>query len=220
MSHYQIEERIEGERGCGWRKPGGLYMVGDGPPAECCQLPFELHVCRTCGQGIKPTRGFTWITPRLLFDKIRLFNFGNCDKDPACALPHIVNSESVTYAGLLWIGEKFYKTDRAFVDEAKIMGMSRRIAQIPREFELGKTWVFLAHRKTQFEPPTGIHTKIDPADFRRPAIFAFFKPSRIEYVIDPDSDTPAKLEKLARRGITLVQVHQRQTEMHYHATRT
>jgi hypothetical protein len=214
MSRYQVEELIEGERGCGFRKPGGLYLVGDGPPAKCCQLPFELHVCPTCGQGIKPTRGWTWIIPRALFKQYRLDD-DPCDKDPFCALPRIVDRISVEFSGLLWIGEKYYKTDKAFVDEARVMGMSRRIAQVPREFELGRTWVFLAHRKTQFEPPAGIHTEIDPEDFRRPAIFAFFRPSRIEYVIDPDNDTPAKLEKLAQRGITLVEVHKRQTEIDY-----
>lgn len=214
MSGYSVEQRIEGERGCGYRKPGGLYLVGDGPPAVCCRLPFELHIFPTCGQGIKPTRGWTWINPRALFKHISI-DTEQCEKDPFCVLPLLVNSPSVTFAGLLWIGEQHYKTDKAFVDESQLMGISRRIANVPREFELGKTWVFLAHRKTQFKPPSAIHTQVDPADFRRPAIFSFFIPCRIEYVIDPDNDTPAELQKLYNRGITLVEIHKRQTELDY-----
>lgn len=212
MSGYSVEQRIEGERGCGYRKPRGLYLVGDGPPAECCQLPFELHVCPTCGQGIKPSRGWTWIIPRKLFEHL---NGWECDKYPVCPLPLLVNSTTTTFAGLLWIGEQHYKTDKAFVDEFQLMGISRRIANVPRDFEIGKTWVFLAHRKTQFRIPPSIHTTVDPADFRRPAIFSFFKPCRIEYVVDPDNDTPADLQKLYNRGITLVEIHKRQTELDY-----
>jgi len=57
----------EGPRGCGYRKTGGIYLVCDGPGHPCEILPMEMHVCSTCDQGIKPSRGWTWINPEELF---------------------------------------------------------------------------------------------------------------------------------------------------------
>ena len=52
---------VEGVRGCGWRKPGGLYLVSGNLSEPCPRLPVETAVCPTCGEGIKPARGFTWV---------------------------------------------------------------------------------------------------------------------------------------------------------------
>lgn len=41
-------------------------------------------------------------------------------------------------AGLLWIGEQYYKPPRDFITEADRLGVSRRIGAIPRQFEIGK----------------------------------------------------------------------------------
>jgi hypothetical protein len=51
----------EKPRGCGRRKPGGLYLVAPGDGAPCCKLPIKLDVCPTCHAGIKPARGWTWV---------------------------------------------------------------------------------------------------------------------------------------------------------------
>lgn len=56
----------EAKRGCGYRKVGGLYLVAGKTGAACCKLPLPLTVCPCCGQGIKQTRGWTWVDPSKL----------------------------------------------------------------------------------------------------------------------------------------------------------
>jgi hypothetical protein len=94
-------------------------------------------------------------------------------------------------AGLIWIGEGHYSSTRAFIREADDMGISRRITSIPRGFEVGVTWVFLAHPKGMLKlvdgPPDGLFDK-EPQ--HRPAIFMAFKPSKIERIVkQSDYDT-------------------------------
>lgn len=189
---------VEGPRGCGFRKPGGLYLVCPGEPVECCKLPLPLTVCHSCGHGIKPTRGWTWITPDDIFGET-----GQCESVTR-GLSCLLARELPARAGLLWIGEQYYATPEAFCREAKSMGISRRIATIPRGFALGETWVFLAHRKTQLD-----------ADNAGAAVFGFFKPARVEYVVregEAESD-PDKLERLEKQGVTLVDVKPLQMDL-------
>lgn len=56
-----VRTSVEGARGCGFRKPGGLYLVSGGLSEECPLLPIEMEVCPTCGEGVKPARGWTWV---------------------------------------------------------------------------------------------------------------------------------------------------------------
>jgi hypothetical protein len=63
-----IETRVESKRGCGYRKPGGLYLVSGGFAKTCYKLPIGLTVCPCCNQGIKPARGFTWISAEFIKD--------------------------------------------------------------------------------------------------------------------------------------------------------
>ena len=65
-----IETRITAPRGCGLRKPGGLYLVAGAPNAPCGKLPLELTVCPCCGQGIKFARGWTWVDADRLFKDV------------------------------------------------------------------------------------------------------------------------------------------------------
>lgn len=185
-----IEDRVERKRGCGFRKEGGFYLVANGPAVGCGKLPIPLAVCPCCHAGIKPTRGWTWINgTALAAEKV-------CDFQPSdtgcefCPL-----AKPMGRVGLLWIGEKFYKTPEDFQRESIEQGISRRISQIPRDFKVGETYVWLAHRKT---------IKNEDGTFT-PAVFRIFRPQRIEYVVKKD-DSDEKLDKLAERGITLVRV--------------
>lgn len=186
----RIEERIERKRRCGWRKPGGIYVVSGGMPRECGKLPFPLVVCPICHSGIKFSRGWTWINlAELLKDKPCRFDCSKFEE------PCILNDDcisSLTKVGLLWIGEKFY-TATMFAMEANDMGISRRIPNIPRGFELGKTWIALAHRKSISD---------DSVD---PAIMYMFKPTAIEYIVG-GSESEEKLQRLVNKGVTLVNV--------------
>ena len=112
----------EPARGCGFRKKGGIYLVSDGLAAPCGRLPIPLDVCPCCGAGIKPTRGWTWIQPRMIIEKT---------EPPACSGDYCtecpVGGDIPERAGLLWIGEKFYATVEQFEIEAARLGVSRRI---------------------------------------------------------------------------------------------
>lgn len=183
-----IIQSVEKKRGCGYRKKGGIYLMGGSLGAPCCKLPFELSVCPCCSSGIKPTRGFTWITTQL-------FEGQKCTSERSNSC--IMNTARVRL-GLLWIGEKFYKTPDDFIRESETQGISRRIAQVPRDFKVGETWIALAHRKA-IE-----YTEENEKKFKA-GIFQMFKPYRIDYVVKGD-ETDEELERMEKRGFTLIDV--------------
>lgn len=86
--------------------------------------------------------------------------------------------------------------------EATIQGVSKRIAAVPKDFQLGVDWVLLAHRKAvpAMDP--------DGQAIQLPGIFQAFKPTAIEYVVKGD-ESQEELERLAKRGITLVDVERK-----------
>lgn len=190
---------VEPRRGCGYRKVGGLYLVGGGMAAPCGKLPLPLSVCPACGGGIKPSRGFTWVNPSLLFLS------GPCgDSDGGwgrCNMcPLLIPSGMGSSAGLLWCGERFYPTPEHFELEARTMGVSRRINCVPRGFEIGKTWVLMAHRLCRL--PTGIGA----------AVFYVFLPRAVEIVL-VESARNTQLEQTARDdGLTPVFVPDSDTD--------
>jgi hypothetical protein len=188
---------IEKERGCGYRKVGAMYLVGEGIPVNCDRLPFALLVCPTCGAGVKFSRGFTWID---------WYEYAGIHKDcrdpylcPICVPP----KESDRY-GLLWVGKRYY-TPESFVQEAIEMGVSKRIAQIPKNLELGRTRILLAHP----EACENICPDNQDCDVKGkpkgPGIFYSFIPQRVEMIITKEqSEDKEYIEKLKRRGITPV----------------
>jgi len=191
-----IQIRHDSRRGCGWRAPGGLYLVSSGQGRHCGKLPVPLHVCATCGQGIKPTRGWTWVDGDALLSTKICANAGTtfCEFCPLAA--------AVGRAGLLWIGEAFYKTPEEFTREAARLGISRRIVAVPKGFVLCQTWVLCAHRKAIVLP--------DGKSER--GIFYMFRPDAVEYVTK-GHETPEEIEALENRGITPVKVLRRGEEI-------
>jgi hypothetical protein len=227
---------IEAKRGCGYRKVGGLYLIGGKLSAQCCKLPVMLNVCPTCGGGIKQTRGFTWIDPRPFFGGtcIDVRRFAPCPASP------VDGSGLGERAGLLWIGERFYPTPQHFLAEGQSLGVCRRIAAIPRELELGKTWILLAHPKSgtktvitcKIDDEIAAEFDVDPnrandpgvdaaARFQNrnpaclvsvetrqcPAIFSMFVPTRIEKIVtESEAADVEAMAALEKRGITPVAV--------------
>lgn len=201
-----IVTSVEAVRGCGYRKTGaggvGIYLMGQGVFEPCERLPFPLHVCPTCGEGVKPSRGWTWTDPRELFDPAAE---PRCTADDFSGFPHAhylcwACSPREERAGLLWIGEAHYATAREFLEEAATMGISRKVSALPRGFEPGRTVVYLAHRKAaQGEDDDGEPVAV-------PAVFTVFKPERVDLVVD--TTDPAELppralhlaERLGDRG--------------------
>ena len=179
---------VEGKRGCGYRKPGGLYLRVDGRGWECGALPIPLDVCPCCGEGIKPSRGWTWIDMGKFAAKRECARTGGCGPCPLA-------DAMIGRAGLLWVGEQFYPTPEDWLKEASQMGISRRIKSVPHGFKVGETWVAMAHRKA---------IKIGDDKYQA-AIFHVFCPSRIEYVVK-GTETDEEIATLEKRGFTLVKV--------------
>lgn len=218
----EVQTVVDKERGCGWRKPCGLYLRCDGVGRPCGRMPHKLDVCPCCGGGIKPTRGWTWIDPAALFegaecrDQTATFSPSPCDLCPLADS----RLDSMKRAGLLWIGGKFYATPADWMAEVVEQGVSRRIQSVPKDFELGKTWVFVAHREVMTETceeckgskfiatddPT-IERECEPCkgtgQVKVAAIFHAFQPTAIEYVVKGD-ETDEEIERLEARGITPV----------------
>lgn len=183
----------EPRRGCGYRKIGGLYLVGPTSGAPCCKLPHELDVCPTCGAGIKQARGWTWIDAAAVFA-------GDCRRpgaerlvpfDPARLCP-LDGAVALGRMGLLWIGARFYRTPAHFDLEAHSLGISRRISAVPRGFRVGQTWVALAHPAVELGGKMG------------PAIFRVFCPSAIEKILPESARGSSEVDRLIGQGVTPV----------------
>lgn len=224
-----VEVRVEGKRGCGYRVPGAKYLVSGQLSEPCPRLPYETSVCPTCGEGIRPARGFTWVDGGNLIPPTV---HGTDEHDVVCPLSPARN-ETGGYAerypgdhahyvsrlgercGLIWIGHQHYKTPREFMAEAERMGVSRRITAVPRDFEIGETWVLLGHRKALTKAcsecgdeghPDSECPVCEGTGFEfRPGIITAFRPTAIEYVVKGD-ETDEEIEALEKRGLTPVKV--------------
>lgn len=211
-----VQIRREGSRGCGVRKAGGLYLVSGELSEPCPLLPVEMKVCPTCGEGIRPARGFTWVDPSKLVPAV---DHGTEMHSMMCPFSPDARAESPhrmgTRAGLIWIGEVHYPTPQDFMREAARMGVSRRITAVPRDFVIGETWVLLGHRKaieracpecgdeaiSQEECPVCNDKRV----VHIPGIITAFRPSAVEYVVKGD-ETDEEIEALEKRGLTPVKV--------------
>jgi hypothetical protein len=209
---------IEARRGCGYRKVGGLYLCSDGGGVACDRLPIPCEVCPTCGHGIKQARGWTWIDVAAFVGGVHR----DCSDQFAC--PLCMATSEMGKAGLIWIGERFYKTPFAFASEAAELGVSRRIKVIPRNFVVGETWILLAHPRVIHVPgcancdhePT-VHNsntgELIPAcgvvgcmckgwaSRYLPAIFKVWRPSRVERLFwESQRDSDEVMESM-KKGI-------------------
>lgn len=102
--------------------------------------PHEaVPICEHCGQGVNLSRNITKI------------KFG---------------SKVGSYLAI--VGKHFYPTPASFMNEASILGMSKRIPFLAKDIQLDTTKVYLAH----------------PTAYKRGwGIFAYFIPSRVEKLI-------------------------------------
>jgi hypothetical protein len=213
MSFEQVPLLLEMSRGCGYRKIGGVYLVCPaGAEVICGRFPYLIKPCPVCGERIRQTRGYQWITMSTYFE-------GNCqDNSHEC---HSVGcpvcfSDTLEKCLCMWIGKQHY-TPESFLREAINVGVSKRIPvtgkvkEVPEGLEIGYTWCLLAHPQAGEEITT---TKEGKTKIKKvPAFFMAFKPSAIEIVV---SEEQAKNEKyitdLRERGFTPVRVKPLQKE--------
>lgn len=204
-----VPVKIEEERGCGYRKVGGIYLVGELTDDNCCILPHPTPVCPTCQAGIKPARGWTWTHAGSLLQ----------DATPSCSqkedlyhpCPAIrMRFGTIESAGVIWVGETFYAAPEIFLREARAMGISRKIGAVPRGFEVGRTWVLLAHRHAVPQ-----QLEIGKPALFDPGIFAIYCPTAIEVVVDERTAmNDEALDAYRKRGLTPVIVEPKMKQSH------
>jgi len=189
-----------------------------------------LDVCPVCSHGFKQSRGWTWVDLFGLVGGDHRVTIpqgfaGNREATPGvpaqteeCGCLHCplcYNVKAIGKAGLLWIGEKFYKTPEEFNREGINLGLSRRISAIPRNFKVGETWVMLAHpkgdRSCDYVSPEEAeekHLRLETENGITwqyfPAVFTLWKPSRIEKICKESERGSEAVAKLLEQGITPV----------------
>jgi hypothetical protein len=220
---------VETKRGCGYRRVGGLYLIGGGLAAPCDRMPFPLERCRTCGGGIKFTRGPQWLQPDF-------FSVHESCRDDDSSCPVCRNRDDFGPHLLLWIGRKHY-TPEAYLAESRELGVSRRLSALPKGLVLGETWVLLAHldavparqgpdrlplcatkeclhaqtsHEVMSEKTRCIVSGCPCEEFEAikptPGIFCAFIPRAVELILKESDATPERREKEAKRGVTVVAV--------------
>ena len=211
-----INTVCEGRRGCGYRKPGGFYVMGEiGFYRDCGRLPIPITTCPCCGTTIKFSRAMQ------MLDGDMIIKMANEDENPCsstdCQTCHLSGNVEIGKVALMWVGEKFYPHPSDFTKEADAMGVSKRIPKtatglpaLPKEFKVGETLVFFAHKKTiaticDCDGDKDCEKCEGKRVFYTPGVFRVQKLSRIEYVVTGTEDEEF-LEKLEERGITLVNV--------------
>jgi hypothetical protein len=217
---------IERKRGCGYRKVGGLYLVSGRGGRQCDRLPIKLDVCPVCSHGFKQSRGFTWVD---LFGLVggdhedvlsQAILPSHCDCKPDCPLCWKVRE--IGKAGLLWIGEKFYKNPGEFMAEGFELGFSRRIKALPRNFKVGESWILLAHPKTireyvkaeQGDEKIGLLPGVDEKIVFKPGIFTLWRPVKIEQLFNESQQGSDEVEEAIEKGITPIFVPDNDPDHH------
>jgi len=226
---------VEAARGCGTRKVGGLYLTGSYVGVPCCRFPAVLDLCPTCGGGVKFTRSIQWVDPALFFKEpamcvtadsteVAARGFALSQAGSNCAVSRVDG----TTAALMWCGEAHYKTPEDFLNEAETLGISKRLSAMPKGMVLGKTRVFLAHKKAVPCPivPDSIDEKgahmVSNPDAQRmercprcdgkgaiPGVFASFIPQRFERVV---TET---MKKVAEQWVDLEQAYESARDLAY-----
>ncbi|MFA5692784.1 MAG: hypothetical protein WC907_04125 [Acholeplasmataceae bacterium] len=174
------------ERGCGFRVKGGVYLMGGDFWSPCQRLPMAIPVCPTCGNTIEFFRGIKQFNPKELFGDCRNERH-TCHSHtcPVCFPPE--------KAWVMWVGSEY--TPRSFVEEAKLMGVSKRIPYIPNAMQTGD-WVWLCYKKV---------FKRDHEKGHDPGVFFAFQVTEVQKILtDKQQEDEEYIAELERFGITPV----------------
>lgn len=189
---------IEPYRECGYRKVGGLYLVGMALGAPCDRLPIELKPCECCGYQPNVRRNFSYLAKQY-FGKHE-----DCKCRPDCELcnPELMEQDECV---LMRVSSRYY-TPESFTEEALEQGISLRVSRVPREYEPGETWILLFHKDAIKELKNTVNEEGEKEEEIEtyPGIFYAFKPTTIEQLIWESEATEEKLEDMKENGITPV----------------
>jgi len=201
-----IPMAIPVKRGCGVRIDGGIYIVTDAEIEEIADY-IDMSDANIEGKlyifpkpyptliNLKPFRGFRG------FDKTRFFR--DLEIEPMItrrssqALYYLTPSEIAkrprlkncyyahpedSHSWLHWIGNQYYSIEK-FINEAELIGVSRRVPQkMLRKMKWGDT-IFLASKEKKLKSPV---------------IFGYFKLERIQGVKVDMEELPEHLRDRMR----------------------
>jgi hypothetical protein len=162
-----LTARLAVRRGCGYRVRGGVYVESDGPVETSL---VEPPVELTPGE--QQRLGLAAIgTRRIMRDGV----------------VHLLD----------WIGEGHYPSVRTFLDEARQLGVSRRVSSLVDLSGLTASSRLLC-----------VHRLAVPGGAGYPAIFAAFPIHRVVVVADEHGRAEQHRRRLVRAGIhaTIVEV--------------
>jgi len=205
---------VEAERGCGYRVVHGLYITSGPLSFTCDRLPIPTNLCSICGNFIREFQGVQSFNPKKLLGKHEeeKYKINSKCTDPltckACYPPEpqfIPNPDEELTVNvkhfLMWVGRSYY-TKGSFMEEASVMGISKRIPAngIPDGMVVGKSWVFLAMRNIMDDNVV----LVDGLRRKAHGIFMVFKAKRLEYLIWESEATPEYIKHLEGMGLTPV----------------
>jgi len=173
--NYELPFSIPVQRGCGVRIEGGIYLV---TTAEIEELVDYIDVTEDTGIGgklvlfpkpyptlatLKPFRGYRGFDKHGFFRDIEIHKRSNGKGRIRLRNCYYAKPEEQK-AWLHWIGNKYYSI-KSFIEEAKLIGVSRRVPKnILKKMRWGDT-IFLASKQK------GLKT---------PVVFGYFKLEKIE----------------------------------------
>jgi len=214
---------VEPRRRCGFRKIGGIYLEAGGPSAPCGRLPAPLDNCDRCSYMPPFTRGVQKVGARLAllhapschrgtYDAAFDLMTGECQ---LCLLGGVsralrlgqdrpesaLNDQNLNRCALMWIGRGTYPTPTDFLDEARELGISRRLSAWPAWIVPGVTILLCAHAMGSHGAATGP----DATSTQRAAIIAASLVTRIVQIVPDTMPEPESLALLAQ-GFHLVKV--------------
>lgn len=227
-----VRKEVKVLRECGYRKVGGLYLVGPLLSRVCDRLPYKIKSCFVCGRSFQFNRGIAQVTGQEVFymphtidgigEGVVVERYGanldhcmykhkdselaGCTCDANCPVCYPQEER----AALLWIDKKFY-TPESFTKEAERLGVSKRLPYIPKWLKLGEAWVFLAHPEAvEIEGAPGKNGGDQGKFFAKvPGVFLAFVPQRIEKIVvekEAEHFSQEAIDKLDAQGIDIVTV--------------
>lgn len=205
---------VEAKRGCGYRKAGGLYLVTSGLGEPCERLPILIGDCPCCKRpAVEQTRSFQWVDAQyiLSFAKACAFRPQHCTHCVICQPVLLARDcEPADRFGLMWVGAEHYPTVESWYEEARRLGVSKRMATIPKELVLGKSFILVAHPKAITETvkvkEDGELVEHEEVRFR-PGVFHAFRVQKVELVVTPSMKKQDWVKELVeKKGVVLVEV--------------
>ena len=200
------------KRGCGFRKPYGLYLVGMGLTIACDRLSLAFCDCAVCGNLPRFNRGVSKINPLTLFGTHKSDRCKCLEGCYVCNPPDIGIETDIPFmkgdvverikgtpqAYLMWVGRKYY-TERGFIEEAHLLGVSKRISRLPKGFDYRKSFIYLAIQHC-VEETKGFDPK-KQKNVKKDGVFYAFRPKQVEYLIYDDEVTEELVKEFRAKGI-------------------